>query len=71
MTEYRPKDAARDTDSTIKQVKRAHHDSRDQSGVRGNDGSDRSTPAERQAGKDLTERILKRARLREDRSRER
>lgn len=64
MSGYDARDAARDTKVTPGEVKRAWHESRTVSGVRKGGTGDRPTPQNRADAKELTRKVMDRARNR-------
>jgi hypothetical protein len=70
MSGYDARDAAKDTNVTPGEVKKAWHDSRTVSGVRKGGDGDRPTPQNRADAKELTRKVMDRARERpQDRER--
>lgn len=65
MSGYKRRDAARDTDASIRDVTRAWHNSRTQSGARTDEPHDRPTAENRSEARAKTQEIVERGRNRE------
>ena len=65
MTQYTRRDAQRDTGATPREVREAHHAARDDASARSPEPNDRPTEVNRREGREMTERVIERARERE------